>query len=93
MEIKTELFRMTQESLTNIMRHAEATQVKVSTASDNKKLYLTVTDNGKGFDTRKRKNTLGLVGLRERAGSLNGELQIDSEMGKGTTIRAIIPKK
>jgi signal transduction histidine kinase len=90
--MKTELFRMTQESLTNVMRHANATVVSVTTEQDEQHYYLTVTDNGKGFDTAIRKNTLGLVGLRERAISLNGTLSIDSMIGKGTTIRVIIPK-
>ena len=90
--MKTELFRMTQESLTNVMRHANATVVNVTTEQDEQHYYLTISDNGKGFDTDKRKNTLGLVGLRERAISLNGTLNIDSMIGKGTTIRVIIPK-
>jgi PAS domain S-box-containing protein len=92
MEMKTEMFRMTQESLTNVMRHAHATEVHVTTGEDDKNLYLTVSDNGDGFDTGKRKNTLGLIGLRERAVSLNGVLNIESGIGKGTTISAVIPK-
>jgi PAS domain S-box-containing protein len=92
-EIKTELFRMSQESLTNVMRHAKAKKATVHITEDLNKIYLTVTDDGVGFDVKQRKNTLGLVGLRERAISVKGELHITSEVGKGTTISAIIPKK
>jgi two-component system sensor histidine kinase DegS len=65
----------------------------VSTREDAVNLYLTITDNGIGFDTTQRKNTLGLIGLRERAVSLNGQLHIKSTIGKGTTVFAVIPKK
>jgi signal transduction histidine kinase len=84
---------MSQESLTNVMRHAKAKKATVHITEDLNKIYLTVTDDGVGFDVKQRKNTLGLVGLRERAISVKGELHITSEVGKGTTISAIIPKK
>jgi len=83
MERKTELYRITQESLTNVMRHAKAKTVRVTTKEDDDSLYLIITDDGKGFDMSKRKNTFGLIGLRERAVSLNGELNIDSTIGGG----------
>jgi len=93
MELKTELFRMSQESLTNVMRHSQAKKVTVHITEDINKIYMVVADNGIGFDTGKRKNTLGLLGLKERAVSINGELNIISSPGKGTTISAIITKK
>lgn len=89
---KTELFRMVQESLTNVMRHANATKVNVITREDMYNFYLTIKDNGEGFNTGEKKSTLGLIGLRERVLSLNGELNIDSMIGKGTTINIVIPK-
>ena len=92
-EINTELFRITQESLTNVMRHSKADKVEVKITEDEEKIFLTIADNGKGFDTTKKKKTLGLIGLRERAVSLNGELNIQSKVGNGTTVTAIIPKK
>ncbi|MBV9988511.1 MAG: PAS domain S-box protein [Chitinophagaceae bacterium] len=91
--VKTELFRMAQESLTNVMRHAQASSVLVMTREDEDNFYLTVTDNGQGFDGRQHKNTLGLVGLRERAVSMNGHLEIESEPGKGTIISVHVPKE
>ena len=93
MEIKTEMYRICQESLTNVMRHAKATTVTVTTKEEDDNYCLTITDDGKGFDLSQRKNTLGLIGLRERALSLNGELNIESTIGKGTDICAVIPKK
>ncbi|MCW3088907.1 MAG: sensor signal transduction histidine kinase, partial [Sediminibacterium sp.] len=89
---KTEFYRMAQESLTNVMRHAKATEVSVSTREDDDYLYLVVKDNGLGFDVSQRKNTLGLIGLRERALSLGGGLHIESSPGNGTRITAVIPK-
>ena len=48
---------------------------------------------GKGFDLKIKKNTLGLIGLRERAVSINGKLSVESQPGKGTTVLAVIPKR
>lgn len=90
---KTELFRITQESLTNVMRHSKARNVKVRLSEDEKNIYLSVADDGRGFDISVKKNTLGLIGLRERAASLHGTLEIITEPGKGTTVIASIPKK
>ncbi len=90
--VKTELFRICQESLTNIMRHAQATHVIVTIKKINGSKQLTIVDNGIGFDKEKKKNTLGLVGMKERALSLNGLLTVTSEPGKGTTISVTVPK-
>jgi signal transduction histidine kinase len=91
-EIRTELFRICQECLTNVMRHANAEKVTVGTEDLGDAIRLTVTDNGKGFDTTQKSTHLGLVGLRERASSINGQLLITSEQGKGTTISVTVPK-
>ena len=91
--LKTALFRIAQESLTNVMRHAKAGKVSVRTKEYNECIYLYIIDNGKGFNIEQSKTTLGLIGLRERAVSLGGELEIESQIGKGTTISAIVPKK
>lgn len=92
-EIVTGIFRLYQEALTNIARHAKATQVKTSLEKNNKYLILTIQDNGKGFDTNESKNkkTLGLVGMKERVVRMGGELIIQSEIGKGTTIISKVP--
>lgn len=90
--IKTELFRIVQESLTNAMRHANASSVSISTKEDTKNIYLIIADDGIGFDYKKLKASLGLIGLQERAANLNGKLLIESSIGKGTVITAIVPK-
>lgn len=91
--IKTELFRMAQEAMTNVMRHAKASYIRISTEEDEKHLSLTITDNGVGFDMGQHKNTLGLIGLRERALSIDGKLKIESSIGNGTIISIVLPKK
>ena len=93
MNTKTELFRIAQESLTNILRHAKASSISISTKEDAENLYLIITDNGIGFDSSKLKASLGLIGLRERAATLHGKLQIESSIGKGTIITVYVPKK
>jgi PAS domain S-box-containing protein len=87
------LFRICQESLTNIARHAEAKNSYITLQQKNGELLLTITDNGKGFDVDKisHKKTLGLIGMRERALMMGGEYEMVSEKGKGTTLFIRIP--
>lgn len=91
-EVKLDFFRVCQESLSNIMYHAAATNVVVSITESNGKLCLAIRDDGKGFDPDEYKSTSGLTRIRERAISINGELTIQSEPGKGTTICVCIAK-
>ena len=88
-ERATALFRILQESLTNVARHAGATQVEVSLDRSDGQLTLTVRDNGRGFQTAdpRKPNSYGLLGLRERAYLLNGSVNIESAPGAGTTHR------
>ncbi|HNP43539.1 MAG TPA: PAS domain S-box protein [Panacibacter sp.] len=87
------LFRIFQESLTNVARHANATLVDVSLSETNGVIRLAVSDNGKGFDlgNRSHKQTLGLLGMKERAIMLSGTFDIDSASGKGTKVKIEIP--
>lgn len=81
------LYRITQETLSNIARHSEATTVKISVKNIGKHLQMTISDNGCGFDVEKVKRGFGLQSIRERAESLpNGRLKIDSKIDGGTTI-------
>lgn len=89
--IGTGLFRIFQESLTNIARHSNAHQVKASLKLNNASLKLTVTDDGKGFEPDEQSKTLGLLGMKERAIMIGGELDICSNPGRGTTITVTIP--
>ncbi len=80
------LFRIYQESLTNVARHAEAKKIVASLQLKDKNLVLTVTDDGKGFVANDDKKTLGLLGMKERALTMGGKIEIKSEPGKGTTV-------
>jgi two-component system sensor histidine kinase UhpB len=89
----TATFRILQESLTNVGRHAHASRVDVRVVREHDRVVLAVRDDGVGFDpARPRKaGSFGLAGLRERAYLVDGELNIDSSPGRGTTIEVRIP--
>lgn len=92
--IATGLFRMYQESLTNVARHSEASKVQSVLQTSNTHITLTITDNGKGFDidSSGERKTLGLLGMKERAFMIGGKLDINSRPGAGTTISIKVPK-
>jgi signal transduction histidine kinase len=92
-DIETALFRIVQESLTNVALHAHATQVDVLLNRRNGCLVLTVEDNGIGFnpDQPMNENRLGLFGMRERVEMLGGKLIVESAPGKGTMISVEVP--
>jgi PAS domain S-box-containing protein len=90
----TALFRIVQESLNNVVRHAEADTATVSIEMDgDHRLFLEVRDDGKGFDTesKSKADSFGLVGMRERALMLRGTLNIQSAPGGGTSIEVHVP--
>jgi signal transduction histidine kinase len=95
--LETSLFRITQEALTNVVRHAEATRVQVTLNVDSHSVHLTIQDNGVGFQTlasepkRVVDHGLGLRGIQERVTALDGELKIESTSGRGTTIAVTVP--
>jgi PAS domain S-box-containing protein len=93
LELETELFRIVQESLTNVARHARAKRVEIVLAEEGGDLVLTVRDNGCGMDNRKLNDphSLGLTGIRERALSLRGAARFESAPGEGTTVRVRVP--
>lgn len=92
-DVATVVFRIYQETLTNVARHANATQVETQVVQNSTELVLTITDNGSGFEVQQvgNKKTLGLLGMRERALMINGHLNITSVPGKGTTIVLTVP--
>jgi signal transduction histidine kinase len=92
-EIKTAFFRITQEALRNIAQHADASKVRISAEVNEKEIRLQITDNGKGFDVSQQKNTMGLVGIRERVMAVNGRLDVKSLPGEGTTVSIIVQKE
>lgn len=85
------VFRIVQEALTNVARHAEASEVEVVIDELEDGIRLSVTDNGKGFTFPTEKKTFGVLGMRERAAILGGSLDIDSQPGKGTRITGWLP--
>lgn len=89
----TSLFRILQESLTNVIRHAKATHVLIELHQENDRLVMKITDNGIGLyrDSPKSENSFGLVGVEERINALNGEFRIASAPGEGTTLTIYIP--
>jgi two-component system, NarL family, sensor histidine kinase UhpB len=87
----TILFRIAQESLTNIARHAHAQHAWLSLKREHDSICLTVRDDGNGFDTIKRPPGLGIFGMNERAAQVGGTVHIQSQPGQGTTVRARLP--
>jgi two-component system, NarL family, sensor histidine kinase UhpB len=88
---ETALFRITQECLTNIARHAHAQQVFISLTQDQEHICLQVRDDGCGYDPAQRQQGLGIFGMRERAALLGGTVTIESRSGQGTLVRAVLP--
>ena len=93
--IATGLFRIFQESLTNIARHADTDKVYAKLEIPDGKLRLIIKDDGKGFDLAHAdfKKSLGLVGMKERAKMIGGELELKSEPGKGTVVEVTVPAR
>ncbi|HEX2861672.1 MAG TPA: sensor histidine kinase [Lacunisphaera sp.] len=92
----TVLYRVAQEALTNVARHAQATQVKVHIDKTADSIKMTISDNGQSFSVRKilhakSNKRLGLVGMRERVEMVGGNLVLRSQPGEGTTVCAEIP--
>jgi signal transduction histidine kinase len=89
-----ELLRILQESLANVRKHAQATEVRVGMVCDGERVTLTVRDNGRGFDVDSNERIsgrYGLVTMRERAHGVGGTISIESQPGTGTLITAEVP--
>ncbi len=93
-DISTALFRITQEALANVARHAGAASVSTRLTDTGHDLVLWVKDDGRGFDPAVGPNSpsLGLLGMRERAGRLGGTVHLSSAPGKGTELQVTIPR-
>ncbi len=92
-DLSTALFRIFQEALTNISRHADATLVHARLKTTAKNVQLVVKDNGRGItrEQRSKPHSFGLLGIRERVANWGGDVKITGEEGKGTTIHVSIP--
>ncbi len=95
-EAEINVYRIVQESLNNIIKHSDASEVLIKIQKLENEIVITVKDDGRGFDTEKVKPTgggMGLVGLQERTNMLDGRISINSSNGNGTEIRVILPIK
>jgi len=90
-EVESTLYRLTQEALTNVVKHARASRVEMTLVRADKAIELTVSDDGSGFDVKASTGGFGLVGMRERVTLAGGRLEIASTRGQGTTLRATLP--
>jgi two-component system, NarL family, sensor histidine kinase UhpB len=88
---ETALFRIAQESLTNIARHAQTQYATLSLIQDSRHICLQIQDRGRGYDEAQPLTGSGIFGMRERATLLNGQLTINSQPGHGTTVKALLP--
>ena len=87
------LYRITQEALQNVVKHSGATRAMVALSTAHDEMFLTVIDNGRGFDAAsvERKGTLGTVSMSERARQVRGQLLVTSKPGHGTWVEALVP--
>jgi signal transduction histidine kinase len=97
-EMRVAIFRIAQEAITNVIRHANASQIVITIDYCEKEIKVSVSDDGQGFDVEqvlsKRKDdnpALGLLGIQERTALINGKCTIKSVKGEGTTIELIVP--
>ena len=89
-EHKTCVYRLVQEALHNVLRHAQAHIVRITVKQEGAVLLLTVQDDGKGFDSAQERG-LGLVGIEERVAQLGGSFRVESEIGQGTLLAVSLP--
>jgi two-component system NarL family sensor kinase len=92
-EDEVEIGHMVGEALTNVRKHASATEVTVAVTSTRRGLRVEIADNGRGFNTRRRAGGFGILGLRERAALLRGHLKVISRPGHGTRVVLTIPQR
>jgi signal transduction histidine kinase len=94
-EMEQHLLRIAQEAVTNVLKHAGASKIWVKLHMEARKLYLRIVDNGRGFDQadvfQSRGGHFGLMGMRERAERLGGELHLSSHPGEGTKVEVMVP--
>src|SRR6185437_9566424 len=87
------IYRIIQEQFNNIIKHAHATRVDVELTEDDEQVFLRITDNGQGFDTRKKRAGVGLNNMLSRVKVFDGDLQIISGRGAGCTLKVSLPKE
>ncbi|MGZ8564069.1 MAG: GAF domain-containing protein [Candidatus Limnocylindria bacterium] len=91
MEVESTVYRLVQEALTNVGKHAGAMRVSVTVAERDGSVHVEVSDDGTGFESSEGTGGFGLVGMRERAALLEGDIDIVSAPGRGTSVKASVP--
>jgi signal transduction histidine kinase len=89
--VRHSLLLAIKEALNNVIRHSSATEVELRMAQFDDRLEIVIADNGRGFDRNAMRSGNGLTNIRERLEALGGQSHIESEPGKGTTVKCIVP--
>ena len=92
-ELELVIYRVAQEALTNVLRHAEASECVVSLEASNGEIELRVSDDGIGMPSELPRDTIGIEGMRERALLANGTLSVESHRRKGTDVILRVPAR
>ncbi len=89
--IKVIIYRIIQEQLSNIIKHANAQEASINLSQDGLSIHLTISDNGVGFDTSKNRNGIGITNIKNRAATYNGTAHFNSQPGQGCVLSVIFP--
>jgi len=92
-EVKIVIYRIIQEQLTNILKHADASSVCIELKKEVRQIELEICDNGKGFDTKLHRKGIGITNITSRASLYDGTVHIDSAPGKGCTLKVTLQTK
>ena len=90
-QTETVLYRVIQESVNNVIKHAKASLLSIQLVKDSDGINLSIEDNGIGFDKNSTKNGIGLENIKSRIALINGEIEYDTAVGKGTLVNIFIP--
>jgi signal transduction histidine kinase len=90
-DVETTLYRITQEALTNVVKHAQARHVSIVLTRRDGSVSAVIEDDGRGFGTGNDSSGLGLIGMRERIALVDGRLEVESAPGSGTTLSIEVP--
>ncbi|MGZ6540062.1 MAG: PAS domain S-box protein [Bacteroidia bacterium] len=90
-ELKLNIYRITQELVNNIIKHADAKNVSIIIGNTNDEIHLQVSDDGKGFNVNKKRNGIGISNIMDRTESFNGQIDIESSPGKGCNTHITLP--
>jgi two-component system sensor histidine kinase UhpB len=90
-KFKLNVFRILQEQLNNILKHAKATHIAISLLQNKQSIILSITDNGVGFDTRKKRKGIGIANIKSRVSAYNGSVEVVSKPGKGCALTVTFP--